>query len=228
MKKIAVITGGTRGIGRALIEVMYLDYKIATCARDVEALEKLKLEFPEVFIEVCDVSELNQVSRFIRHTIEYLGVPYILINNAGILGEMSEVVSYDEILWRKVIDVNLNGVFYVTKGFLKYMLEKNEGIIVNITTGVARNIRPKWGAYAISKYAIEGFTKLLAEELKNTSIKVYAINPGRTRTYMRKKAYPFEDPMTLPEPKVVARKIVESISNANELHGSSIDVVLNC
>lgn len=222
-KRVAVVTGGSRGIGKALLKNLN-DYKLATCSRSVEELEELKNEM-DVFIEVCDVSNKDEVKRFVRHVIDFVGVPYLLINNAAILGEICSIVNLDEAVWDKVISINLSGTFYITKGFLKYMTQKNSGVIINITTGVASNIRANWGAYAVSKYALEGFTRLLADELKNTGIYVYAVNPGRTRTLMRKKAYPAEDPATLPDPAQVAAKIVSTIQDAHKLHGLVVDLV---
>ena len=131
---------------------------------------------------------------------------HVLVNNAGILGERAPISDYPTDVWEEVIKTNVNGVFYITKFFLPYM--EDGGVIINISSGVGVRPAPFWGAYAVSKWAVEGFTKLLAEELKG-KIHVYSLNPGGTRTGMRRKAYPDEDPLSLPPPEKVASVIVK-------------------
>jgi NAD(P)-dependent dehydrogenase (short-subunit alcohol dehydrogenase family) len=126
--------------------------------------------------------------------------------------------------WDEVIRINLNGLFYVTRAVLPGMIKQNSGRIINITSSVGRKGRAYWGAYSVSKFGVEGLTQVLADELKETDIRVMAFNPGGTRTRMRAAAYPDEDKNRLNDPRDVARAILYlATSDEPNLHGKSID-----
>ena len=206
---IALITGGTKGIGKAtVIEFLKRGFQVITCARNVSVEVKDELTIlGHVIIEKCDISDPGQVLNFRDRVVEKTGGKiHVLINNAGILGERAPISDYPIDVWEDVIKTNVNGVFFTTKFFLPYI--ESGGVIINISSGVGVRPAPFWGAYAVSKWAVEGFTKLLAEELKG-KVYVYSLNPGGTRTEMRRKAYPEEDPSTLPSPEKVASVIVK-------------------
>jgi NAD(P)-dependent dehydrogenase (short-subunit alcohol dehydrogenase family) len=127
----------------------------------------------------------------------------VLVNNASVLGSRTAIADYPVSAWREVIDVNLNGLFLMTHQVLPIMLARQRGSIINLTSGVGRVGKARWGAYAVSKAGLEGFTQVLADELRETAIRVNSVNPAATRTEMRAKAYPAEDPATLPAPEEV-------------------------
>jgi len=106
------------------------------------------------------------------------------------------------------LKVNLTAQFLVTKEVLRLMIARREGSIINVSSGVGRIGKARWGAYAASKFGIEGLTQLLAEEVKEFNIRVNAVNPGATRTEMRAEAYPEEDPLTLPTPNEITAVFV--------------------
>jgi NAD(P)-dependent dehydrogenase (short-subunit alcohol dehydrogenase family) len=124
----------------------------------------------------------------------------ILVNNASILGVRTSILDYPEDIWEEVIDVNLNGQFFVIKAVLPFLLKSNNGSIINVSSSVGRRGKGLWGAYAASKFGLEGLTQVLADELSAKNVRVNSVNPGGTRTKMRATAYPEEDPMTLPAP----------------------------
>ena len=127
-----------------------------------------------------------------------------LLNNAGILGDKSPIENYGIKKWREVMKVNLESSFLLTKSLMPALKIPNHSSIIFTSSGVGRKGKAYWGAYAISKFAIEGLVQILSEELKKTSgIRVNAINPGRVQTKMRAEAYPAEDPTTLPSPRKV-------------------------
>jgi len=128
------------------------------------------------------------------------GTVHVLVNNASLLGPRESIARYPREAWEDVIRVNLTGAFLMTQEALKTMLPQRHGSIINVSSGVGRVGRPRWGAYAVSKFGLEGFTQILAEELKEVGIRANAVNPGPTRTEMRASAYPDEDPMTLSTP----------------------------
>jgi len=213
--KRAIVTGGSRGIGRAIVERLIKEgWQVCTCSRKEEDLRRLKEELGDpqsLYTKACDVGDRVSVRDFVRFCVQNMGRIDLLVNNASLLGERVSIENYPEDVWEEVIRVNINGVFYMTKYALPYM--KPGSVIVNMSSGAGKRPAPYWGAYAVSKFGIEGFSLLLAEELKDRDIRVYALNPGATRTQMRAKAYPYEDPMTLKPPEKVADFILRLISS---------------
>ena len=118
-----------------------------------------------------------------------------LLNNAGILGDRSPIEHHDTTTWLKVIHVNLSAPFLLTQALLPLLHNSEDGSVVFTSSGVGRKGRAYWGAYAVSKFGTEGLMETLAAEVDD--IRVNCINPGATRTAMRKVAYPGEDPTTL-------------------------------
>jgi len=120
--------------------------------------------------------------------------------------------------------VNLNGPFFVIKACLPLMTAGGEGSIINVSSGVGRIGKPRWGAYAASKFGLEGLTQVLAAELQPLHIRVNAVNPGGTRTTMRAAAYPEEDPLTLATPEEITPVFVYLASDASrDVTGQSLE-----
>jgi NAD(P)-dependent dehydrogenase (short-subunit alcohol dehydrogenase family) len=118
-----------------------------------------------------------------------------LLHNAGILGSRSPIEHYEIPVWLETIHVNLNAPFILTQTLLPLLRKSADPTLVFTSSGVGRKGRAYWGAYAVSKFGIEGLAQTLADECEN--IRINCINPGATRTAMRKLAYPGEDPSTL-------------------------------
>ncbi len=213
--KKAIITGGSKGIGRAIVERLIKEgWLVCTCSRKEEDLRRLREELgnpQSLYTKACDVGDRVSVGEFVRFCVQNMEGIDLLVNNASILGERVSIEDYPEDVWEEVIRVNINGVFYMTKYTLPYM--NPSSVIVNMSSGAGKRPAPYWGAYAVSKFGIEGFSSLLAEELKDRDIRVYAFNPGATRTQMRAKAYPYEDPMTLKPPEKVADFLMKLLKN---------------
>ena len=126
----------------------------------------------------------------------------VLINNASLLGPLIPIAEYPIREWIRVITVNLTGPFLVARALLPLM--NRDGLIMNISSSVGRAGRARWGAYAVSKFGLEGLTQVLAEEVSQRGITVLSLNPGGTRTRMRSQAYPDEDPARLRGPAETA------------------------
>lgn len=121
-----------------------------------------------------------------------------LLHNAGLLGMRAPIESYDPVIWQQVMQVNLNAPFMLTQALLPLLQRADHASIAFTSSGVGRQGRAYWGAYAASKFATEGMMQTLADELGNVSnIRVNCINPGATRTQMRADAYPGEAPATV-------------------------------
>ena len=132
--------------------------------------------------------------------------------------------TYEFAAWREVMGTNLNGLFLVTREVLPIMLARRSGAIINLTSGVGRVGKARWGAYAVSKAALEGFTQVLADEVRAEGIRVNSVNPAATRTKMRAEAYPAEDPMTLPTPESIMPIFVYLASDESaEVSGQALN-----
>ncbi len=225
----AVITGASRGLGKALVQ-RFLEEgaKVACCARSLSHLQRLQLEVGHrhryLLALACDVADKEQVEQFSRRVLEEFGNVDVVINNAALLGSRTELVDTTPSTWERVMEVNVNGVFYVTRSFLLPMIHRQRGSIINVTSSVGRQGRARWGAYAVSKFAVEGFTQVLAEELKLKGIRVNAVNPGAMATDMRRAAYPEEDPSSLKTPYEITDIFVYLASDkSRSITGRSLD-----
>jgi len=227
--KVALVTGGGRGIGKAIAKAFAREgAKVVICARSglelKETEKEIKAEGKEALIHVADITSIREVQRLFKTIRSYYGPVDILVNNASILGPRTEIISYPYKDWLKVLDINLTGVFNVTQSALKQMVQKKGGCIINISSGVGKEGKAQWGAYAVSKFGVEGFTQVLAKEVSLYQIRVLALNPGPTRTRMRAEAYPEEDPATLPPPERIAEVCLYLVTSSPlSDSGKSID-----
>jgi NAD(P)-dependent dehydrogenase (short-subunit alcohol dehydrogenase family) len=197
--KVAMITGASQGLGRALALAFAREgAQVVINARSEESICPVAEEAGSLGAEVlalaADVSRSADVERLVGAAMERFGHVDVLVNNAGVLGPRVPIEEYPEDEWRRVIDANLTGSFLVTKAAIPHM--PDGGSIVNVVSGVSVEGRARWGAYSVSKFGVEGLTKILAAELEERGIRANAVDPGGMRTEMRAAAYPEEDPMT--------------------------------
>lgn len=201
--KSALITGGSRGIGKA-IAAAYAEQgaRVFICGRnpvDVQdTVEAISRAGGVIDGASGDIGKSEDAARIAGQCAARFGAVDVLVNNASVLGPRVSIAEYDFADWRSVLDTNLNGLFLITRAVLPSMLARRSGAIISLTSGVGRVGKARWGAYAVSKAALEGFTQVLADELRGVGIRVNSVNPAATRTQMRAAAYPDEDPLTLP------------------------------
>ena len=149
----------------------------------------------------CDLEQLNADAVMALHDAiaDTYGVLHGLLHNASLLGPRVPLAHYPAQEWLRVMQTNVNAPFLLTQGVFDLLDAAADACIINTSSGVGRQGRAYWGAYAVSKFATEGFSQVLADETENAGrIRVYSVNPGGTRTQMRRAAYPNEDPDTLP------------------------------
>jgi NAD(P)-dependent dehydrogenase (short-subunit alcohol dehydrogenase family) len=205
--KVVMITGASKGLGRALaIAFAKEGAKLAICARSSESLLKVKDEAESLGAEVlavtADISNSRDVERFVAMSEEAYGHIDVLINNASILGPspMPLLLDYPEEDFAEVLRVNTVSTFLVTRRVISGMLERNNGSIINVTSEAGNTGYAGWGAYGISKFAVEGLTQTWADELKETNIRVNMVDPGEMDTDMHQLAVPDCDyPLAKPE-----------------------------
>ena len=193
--KIAIVTGASRGIGRAVAHRFAQEgAEVIAVARNTVLLDSLLAEIAKdggkATRLAADISSDSGCRAVIDKALLLHGRVDVLVNDAGLLGSRTDVTSIDSDEWRLVFDTNVAGTFMLSKYAVLRMKERNSGSIINVTSGVVRHPSPKWGAYLPSKFAVEGFTLMLAEELKNSGIRVNMVDPGRTNTDMIQSAFP--------------------------------------
>jgi len=227
--KVALVTGGSRGIGRAIAFTYAREgANVFISARGKEDLastaEAIRAEGGEVSWQAADLSKHREVKNLVREVYRAYGGLQVLVNNASVLGPRETIARYPVSAWEEVVRVNLTSLFLVTQEALRIMIPQKEGSIINVSSGVGRVGKARWGAYAASKFGVEGFTQVLASEVEDYKIRVNAINPGATRTHMRAEAYPEEDPMTLPAPDEITPVFLYLASSESEgVNGKSFD-----
>lgn len=182
--RVAVVTGGAAGIGLAIAQRIIAEGgKVAIWDRDPAAIETAKAGLGANAIGVAlDVSDWPAVEAAAKTVAETFGQIDILVASAGITGPNTTTWTYPVEDWRKVIDINLNGVFYCDKAVVPYMLEKDYGRIVNIASIAGKEGNPNAPAYSASKAGVIGLTKSLGKELAKNKITVNCVTPAAVRT----------------------------------------------
>lgn len=188
--KVAIVTGGTRGIGLAVVK-KFLDNGAAVvlCGSREEtvnkALAEIKSERPEAQAEGAwpDLTSLAEVQKMASDVYEKYGKIDILVNNAGISARDS-IYQYTEEEFDKIMNLNIKAVFNCTRAVVGYMKEQKGGSVINTSSVVSIYGQPAGCGYPASKFAVNGLTKSLARELGADNIRVNAVAPGVTRTDM--------------------------------------------
>ncbi|UFT99159.1 SDR family oxidoreductase [Radiobacillus kanasensis] len=194
--KVVVITGASSGLGRSLAFAFAKEgAKLAICARGEKRLLEVQKELQELGADVLavttDVADTQDVDRFISLIEERFHAIDVLINNASIFGPgPSLLVDYLDDAFQNVLRVNTVSVFLTTKRVLPGMLMRNSGSIINVTSEAGQTGFAEWGAYGISKFALEGLTETWADELSETDIRVNMVDPGEMDTPMHEVAVP--------------------------------------
>ena len=207
--RVILVTGAGDGIGRAAaLGIARLGANVGLLGRTLSKLETVYDEIVSAGYPQPDIAVMNLANAQgpdYSQLAESIGAEYGrldgVLHNAGILGQLAPIEHYDVAVWGEVMHVNLTAPFVLTQVLLPLLKESADASIVFTSSGVGRVGRAYWGGYAVSKFGIEGLSQVLADETSEAGkIRVNCINPGRTRTAMRRAAYPGEDPAELPPP----------------------------
>ena len=197
-------------MGRALVEGFVKGgNQVFGCGRSEKGVNELQSRFSDHIFNQVDVSHFEEVERWAKSIEKEFGAPDILINNAGIINSNAPLWELDVEEVRMIFDVNIQGVFHCIRAFLPAMVEKQSGIVINLSSGWGRSTSPEVAPYCASKWAIEGLSKALAQELPRGMASI-PLNPGAINTEMLQSCFgPSAE--HYPNPKEWAEKAVPYI-----------------
>lgn len=231
--RIILITGASDGIGRALAlhaaehgaQVVLHGRNVGKLEQvydDIEALE----DAPRPSIAVMDLASANSdaYASLAEQLEKEFGRLDGLVLNASILGDRFSIEQYDAAMWQRVMHVNVTSAFALTQVCLPLLNESANASVIFTSSGVGRKGRAFWGAYAVSKFATEGLSQVLADEHRGGNLRVNCINPGGTRTNMRLEAFPAEDRDALKRPEDILPTYMYLLGTDSEgVTGESLD-----
>lgn len=228
-----MVTGASDGIGKALaIEAARLGAQVILHGRNATKLEAVYDEIGAIdgaarpSIAVLDLVSANAegYTSLAASIEDEFGRLDGLVHNASIIGDRFSIEQYDAVVWQRVMHVNVTAGFALTQVLLPLLHQSNDASVIFTSSSVGRVGRAYWGAYAVSKFATEGLSQVLADEHVNSNLRSNCINPGATRTNMRLEAFPAEDRDLLKTPgEILAPYIYLLGPDSNGVNGESFD-----
>jgi NAD(P)-dependent dehydrogenase (short-subunit alcohol dehydrogenase family) len=226
--KSVLITGGSRGLGRALaLRLSAEGARIALVARGEEELGKvvseIRIQGAVAFGIIADVGEKESVYPIVGQAAALAGPVDVLINNASALGPVPLQLIPDTNCedFEQALQVNTIGPFRLIKAVAGSMVLRQTGVIVNISSDAAVEAYPSWGVYGASKAALDHLTRIAAAEMANSGPRLFSVDPGEMNTRMHADAMPDADPAGLQSPEAVAEKIVAMIRRSDRIANGS-------
>ena len=225
--RIALVTGASRGIGAAVAERFAAEgANLILVARTVGGLEevddRVRAHGRQATLVPLDLADGDGIDRLGGAIAERHGRIDILVGNAAELGRLGPLAHFAPNEWQPVIDVNLTANWRLIRSFDPLLRAADAGRAIFVTSGVARSAIAYWGAYGVSKAALEMLVKIYAAEVAKTSVRVNLLDPGVVRTRMRAQAFPGEDPESLPDPAVVTERFVELAMAEHSGNGETV------
>jgi NAD(P)-dependent dehydrogenase (short-subunit alcohol dehydrogenase family) len=211
--RVALVTGASRGLGRsAAIALAKQGAHIIATARTEGGLTELDDEIKAIggsaTLVPVDIKDFPAIDRLGAAIFERWKKLDILIGNAGVLGKLTPVSHVDQKDWDEVMAVNVTANYRLIRSMDPLLRQSDAGRAIFVTSGLAHKCWAYWGPYSISKAALEAMVKTYAAEIGTTHVRANCFSPGATRTDMRAKAMPGEDPMSLPHPDEVASQMI--------------------
>lgn len=206
--RIALVTGASRGIGAAVAKRYAAEgAHVVLAARTVGGLEEtddaIRAAGGSATLVPLDLAEAVKIDELGARLYERFGKLDVLVGNAGTIGVLTPLTHMDPPVWEKVIGVNLTANWRLLRSMDPLLRRSDAGRAIFVTSGAARGVFPFWGAYAVSKAALEMLVRTYAAEVAEFGVKANAVDPGVIRTAMRAQAFPGEDPMRLPPPEAI-------------------------
>jgi len=226
--KFAIVTGGTKGIGRAIVEALLREgVSVCVAARGTRAFGRAAENLSQTgtghaFVFPCDVRDYNQVKALIDYTAKELGGLDILVNNAGI-GTFETVEETSPEDFRAVLETNLFGVFYCCHEAIPQMKKRGGGYIINISSLAGANPHPSMAAYNASKFALNGFSEALMQEVRHDNIKVSYIMPGSVNTEFGGDS-PSDEKSWQLTPQDIARVVIDLLHHDDRALSSRVEI----
>ena len=225
--KIALVTGASRGIGRAAgVALAAAGAHVILVARTVGGLEEADDEIRKVGGEATlvplNLKDFEALDRLGASIFERWGRLDAFFGNAGVLGAVTPLTHLEPKLFQELLDINVTANWRLIRSLDPLLRLADAGRALFVSSGAARKHRPFWGGYAMSKAALESLVLTYAAECEGTAIKVNLLDPGPTRTAMRAKAMPGEDPESLSPPDALAPLIVEMLSPSYQKNGELV------
>ena len=222
--KIALVTGASKGIGRAAaIALGAAGAHVICVARTVGALEEVDDEIRKAggsaTLVPFNLKDVAGIDRLGASIFERWGRLDALLANAGVLGVLTPITHLEPKVFDQLLDINVTANWRLIRSMDPLLRLSDAGRALFVTSGAARKHSQFWGGYAMSKAALEALALTYAAECQSTKVRVNLFNPGATRTAMRKKAMPGEDPAGLQTPEDIAPRIVELLSPSNAANG---------
>jgi NAD(P)-dependent dehydrogenase (short-subunit alcohol dehydrogenase family) len=226
--RIALVTGASRGIGRAAaIALGAAGAHVICVARTVGGLEEtddaIQKQGGTATLVPLNLKDFAAIDRLGASIFERWKKLDCLLANAGSLGVLTPLSHLDPKAFQELLDINITANWRLIRSLDPLLRQSDAGRALFITSGAAAKHTPFWGGYAMSKAALESLALTYAAECSGSNVKVNLFNPGPTRTFMRTKAMPGEDPSTLKRPEELTPMIVELLSPANQRNGERID-----
>ena len=211
--KIALVTGASRGLGHATARHLAREgAHVVAIARTQGGLEELddaiRSEGDSATLVPMDIRDSEAIDRLGASIFERWKKLDILIGNAGTLGKLTPLAHLEVKTWDDAMGINLTANFRLIRSMDSLLRAANHGRVVFVTSGMAQKCWAYWGAYSVGKAALEALVKTYAAEVATSNVRVNCFSPGPTRTNMRAKAMPGEDPKTLPTADDVAAQIL--------------------
>jgi NAD(P)-dependent dehydrogenase (short-subunit alcohol dehydrogenase family) len=226
--RIALVTGASRGIGRAVaLRYGKEGAQVIAFARTTGALEELDDEIrkagglPAVLINE-NLTDFDKIDQTGAALFQRFGKLDVLVGNAAMLGQLSPMGHYTPKMWTDVFNLNVHANWRLIRAMDPLLRLSDSGRAMFVTSGVARKVAMYWGPYAASKAALEQMVKIYAAEVAHTQVKANIVDPGRVRTKMRALAYPGEDPQSLPAPEAITDIFVDLAMATDPRNGSVI------
>ena len=218
--KVILLTGANRGFGRAItLDLAKAGATVIMLGRDLGSLETVYDEvvaagYVEPILYPLDLEGATpeHYEQLLSDIMEHFGRLDGLIHNAAIIGTLMPIEQYDIKIWYSTMQINVNAPFMLTRFLIPALNQSADARVLFLSSSVGRQARAYWGAYGVSKFAIEGLSKTLAEELEKTNIRVNSLDPKRMRTKMRQTAFPAENADNNPLPEDYSPAIVYLMS----------------